>query len=144
MGETIKIADQDTWCGKTSTQHLTVQEEETKEKTSKSFSQKQFGSSNRKRPLFLCLTRENGPTPDASTLKWENGALLGEFATANFGEAPNVENVSRLSSILEDSPLPTYSLSETCCRGILKRAKAKGKILPPELEKVLTKQANLS
>jgi hypothetical protein len=71
----------------------------------------------------------------------ESGLSLGEYTTCSFGAAPNVVVVSRLSQILEDSPLQKYSLSEKACQGILNRAKKRGKILPPLLEEALIRQS---
>ena len=70
-----------------------------------------------------------------------NGALLGEFTTHSFGECPREENASRLSQILEDSPLPKYSLSAKACQGILNRAERRGKELPAKLKAALEAQS---
>ena len=85
--------------------------------------------------------RGGGANQDASTMRWANGALLGEYTTRSFGECPSEENVSRLSQILEDCPLPKYSLSAKACQGILNRAERRGKELPPELKAALKAQA---
>ena len=74
-------------------------------------------------------------------MKWEPGALLGEFTTRSFGEYPSEENVSRLSQILEDCPHQKYSLSGRACKGILNRAKRRGKELPQELKAALIAQS---
>ena len=91
-------------------------------------------------PLCLCLRRD-GQSPDASTMRWDDGALLGEYTMPSFGESPSEENVSRLSAILEASPHPKYSLSERACLGILTRAERRGKELPPELKAALLAQS---
>lgn len=129
--------DQDTWYGKTC-QELSVA---TKEKTSKPSSRKSSKSQSQKLPMCLCLRRGDGQKPDASTMKWEDGALLGEYTTLSFGESPKEENVSRLSQILEDLPHPKYSLSARACQGILNRAERRGKELPPELKAALIAQS---
>jgi DNA (cytosine-5)-methyltransferase 1 len=49
-----------------------------------------------------------------------------------------------LSQILEDNPHPKYYLSARACKGILERAKRRGKALPEVLEKALRAQASLS
>ena len=74
---------------------------------------------------------------------WEyNSAWLGEFWTLNTGPAPhNAVAVSTLSQILQGSVLPKYYLSPTACKGILRRAKARGKTLPRELERALIRQS---
>ena len=97
-------------------------------------------SSARKRPLCLCL-KKDGLDLDASTMTWEDGALLGEFTTHSFGESPSEENASLLSQILEDSPHPKYFLSEKACLGILTRAERRGKELPPEMKAALLAQS---
>lgn len=81
-----------------------------------------------------------GHGADASTMKWEDGALLGEFTMRSFGVSPSVENVSRLSQILEECPHPKYNLSARACVGVLRRAKRRGKKLPEVLEAALKLQ----
>jgi len=44
---------------------------------------------------------------------------------------------------LEDAPPPKYYLSRTACLGILRRAKERGKELPPQLKAALMAQAGL-
>ena len=61
--------------------------------------------------------------------------------TLNIGEKPRVENPTRLSQILEDSPDAKYMLSARACDGILRRASRRGKELPPELREALERQA---
>ena len=61
----------------------------------------------------------------------------------NIGESPNVAVESSLSQILqpqEDVP-QKYFLSKRGCLGILRRAAAKNKALPTELEQALREQA---
>lgn len=79
-----------------------------KEKTSRQSSKKSSGSSNRKPPMCLCL-KKDGQQPDASTMIWEDGALLGAYTTHSFGESPSVDAGSRLSQILEVSPHQKYT-----------------------------------
>ena len=74
-------------------------------------------------------------------MRWEDGALLGDFTMLSFGESPSEERESHLSQILEDSPHPKYSLSAKACQGILNRAKRRGKALPPMLEAALIQQS---
>lgn len=73
-------------------------------------------------------------------MRWEDGALLGEYTTPSFGESPREENESRLSQILEDSVPQRYSLSAKACRGILTRAARRGKELPEVLKTALETQ----
>ena len=85
-----------------------------------------------------------------------HGNLLGEFywellspwlggsSMLNTGPAPlKEEDVYSLSQILQDDPPPKYYLSRTACLGILRRAKERGKRLPPQLELALKAQAGL-
>lgn len=136
MAGQVSLFDQDTWCGKTYQEHSP----QTKAKTSAASSKKRRGSS-KKMPLFLDLRGGgNGLLADAS---WEEGgALLGEYTTHSFGECPKEENVSHLSQILEDTPLPKYYLSEKACLGILNRASKRGKELPEILKQALENQMN--
>lgn len=48
-----------------------------------------------------------------------------------------------MSQILEDTPPPKYYLSRRACLGILRRAKERGKALPPQLKEALELQAGL-
>ena len=76
---------------------------------------------------------------------WEtNSPSLGEFWTLNTGPAPRKEGGgSTLSQILEASPPAKYYLSKTTCLGILRRAKKRGKELPPVLKQALEIQAGI-
>ena len=67
----------------------------------------------------------------------------GESSTLNTGVSPNVAIESSLSQILEDNPHPRYYLSRTACLGILRRARERGKELPPQLKTALMMQAGL-
>jgi site-specific DNA-cytosine methylase len=83
--------------------------------------------------LFLDL--RNGRKTDVS---WETDSpLLGVYTTQKIGVFPREERVYQLSQILEETPLPKYSLSARACQGILNRAANKGKTLPPMLETAL-------
>ena len=85
-----------------------------------------------------------------------NGNLLGEFEweilspwlsgswTLNTGVSPREGRVCSLSRILEDSPPRKYYLSRKACLGILRRARERGKPLPPQLEDALKAQAGLT
>ena len=85
-----------------------------------------------------------------------NGNLLGEFEweilspwlsgswTLNTGVSPREGRVCSLSRILEDSPPRKYYLSRKACLGILRRARERGKSLPPQLEAALKAQAGLT
>ena len=73
-------------------------------------------------------------------MRWEDGALLGEYTMLSFGVSPREENESRLSQILQDSAQPKYYLSAKACAGILNRAAKRGKELPEILKKALENQ----
>lgn len=65
------------------------------------------------------------------------GLWRGGFLTLNVGECPSVENVSRLSQILEVNVPQKYFLSARACQGILTRASRRGKALPDLLKTAL-------
>lgn len=54
----------------------------------------------------------------------------GDCSTLNFGECPNVENVSTLSMILEMDVPDKYFLSAKACWGIIRRAETRNKEIP--------------
>ena len=93
---------------------------------------------------FQCLEITNG-----QTLVWLNCQtvkLPGESLTLSIGESPSVVVESSLSQILqpvEDVP-EKYYLSPRACLGILRRAEARGKALPPTLKEALEKQSMTS
>jgi hypothetical protein len=92
----------------------------------------------KKTPLMcLCLKKADGQKPDACMMKWENGALLGEYTTRNFGESPSVAVESRLSAILEESVPEKYFLSRKAKDGVLRRMKSGGLEIPEELADAL-------
>ena len=75
---------------------------------------------------------------------WEiNSHLLGGYMTLNTGPSHKGAKESILSQILEDTPHPKYYLSKTACLGILRRAKKRGKELPPVLKQALEIQAGV-
>ncbi len=68
----------------------------------------------------------------------------GGSSTLNTGPAPlSEEDVYSLSQILQDAPPRKYYLSKTACLGILRRARERGKELPPQLKAALMAQAGL-
>lgn len=69
----------------------------------------------------------------------------GESSTPNTGPAPpSEEDVYSLSQILQDDPPRKYYLGKTACLGILRRARERGKELPPQLKTALMAQAGLA
>ena len=83
------------------------------------------------------------------------GNLLGEFywelispwrgasSMLNTGASPRDAVASSLSRILEAAPHPRYYLTKTACLGILRRARERGKELPPQLKMALMMQAGI-
>jgi hypothetical protein len=75
---------------------------------------------------------------------WEiNSHLLGGYMTLNTGPSHKGAKESILSQILEVTPHHKYYLSRTACLGILRRAKKRGKELPPVLKQALEIQAGV-
>lgn len=68
---------------------------------------------------------------------------LGPPGTLNTSECPRPVEGSSLSQILLDTVPSKYYLSRRACLGILKRAEARNKPLPPALETALMMQAGL-
>ncbi len=69
---------------------------------------------------------------------WErNSPLLGEYWTLNTGASPKDARESTLSQILTETPHPKYYLSLRACKGILRRVKERGQVLPPPLENAI-------
>ena len=88
--------------------------------------------------LFLCLKR-NGQEPEKL---WETVIPLPtEYSTRSFGESPKDAEESFLSQILQANVPEKYYLSQKACQGILRRASARGKELPPLLKATLERQA---
>ena len=75
---------------------------------------------------------------------WENNSpSLGAYWTLNTGASPNDAKESSLSRILQGTVPQKYYLSRTACLGILRRAQARGKELPPQLRQALEIQAGI-
>lgn len=124
----------------------------TKAETSKPSSTRSSKSQSQTLPLCLCL--KSGATADASTMRWEDGQLLGEYTMDSFGEKPcmlteeesypalpNGVEGSRLSQILVDDAPQKYFLSAKAVVGIIRRATKRGKELPKELRMALQNQS---
>ena len=77
---------------------------------------------------------------------WEmTSPWLGGSSMLNTGPAPlSEEDVYSLSQILQDDPPHKYYLSRRACLGILRRARERGKELPPQLKTALMAQAGLA
>lgn len=75
---------------------------------------------------------------------WEHDpAWLGQSGRLNTSACPKGAIESSLSQILQAAVPSKYYLSRTACRGILRRAKERGKPLPPQLELALKLQAGI-
>jgi hypothetical protein len=96
------------------------------------------GWSGRTYPASCRLTEEERLEPFSES--WGNsgmGSLTG-FSTLNTLEYHSAAVASSLSDILETGVLAQrYYLSSTACRGILRRAKKRGKALPVALKEAL-------
>ena len=83
--------------------------------------------------------------------KWEtSGCILGNgysvawrVLDAQFWGVPQRRRRIALIAVLEDNPHPKYFLSEKACRGVLRRAEARGKALPRLLKETLERQSGL-
>lgn len=132
----VSLFDPDLWSGKMYQAHLV----QTKEKISKKFLKKQLRLQNQMLPTFHYL--KNGHWLIAG---WGlDGPLPTEFLMHSFGESPSEDVESHLSQILEDTVPLKYYLSEKACKGILRRAKNRGKELPAILKYALQQQAGIS
>ena len=91
--------------------------------------------------MFLDLSEDAGNLLGESY--WEiHSPWRGDASMLNTGPAPrNAENVYSLWQILEDQPHSKYYLTRKACQGILRRARDRGKELPPQLEDALAIQA---
>ena len=86
-----------------------------------------------------CRRTEDG-TLVPSSEGWGNSGMGSptEFLTLNTSDWPNDAAVSSLSDVLETGAVPQrYFLSARACRGILRRAEKRGKLLSPSLAAAL-------
>ena len=92
--------------------------------------------------MSLNLQPQNkGEDGNQQEVSWEMDSLLhGESLMLNIGAFPKEENESSLSQILQINVPPKYYLSQKACLGILRRASARGKELPPMLRAALEQQ----
>lgn len=92
--------------------------------------------------MYLDLTPGNGNL--VGGYRWEiRSPSLGVSSMLNTGVSPRDAVVSFLSQILEDFAPERFYLSRRACRGILRRARARGKRLPVPLYWALRIQAGL-
>ena len=121
----------DTLCGKTSPEHSV----QTAAKTSEPSSSRSAPSA-KKEFQFLDLRTGYGNLLGSY---WETGTVLpGGSSMHNTSESLKDADVSSLSEVLEMNAPEKYSLSAKACRGILRRAEKRGKVLPPMLQEALT------
>ena len=138
-GGELSLFGPDTFCGKMSPGPSPAGRK--KGRTSASSLRRPAGS--RTGPyLFLDLRPGGGNLLGPS---WERDSpSLGVSWMLNTGPRPHNEGgASSLSRILEEHPLPKYYLSKAACLGILRRARERGKELPPQLREALELQAGV-
>ena len=103
------------------------------------------GWSGRTSPVCCRLTEDERLEPFSQS--WGNSGMGSptEFLTLNTAEFHSDAVASSLSDILETGVVPQrYYLSATACRGILRRAKKRGKALPTALMEALVSAAGLT
>lgn len=91
-----------------------------------------------------CFPLEPVATSESWSKRWRTAGMAwgGESLTLSFSEFPNGAAACSLSDILETSDVPPkYFLSPTACRGILRRAANRGRVLPPALQAALQQAA---
>lgn len=82
-------------------------------------------------------------TLESFSQRWANSGMAwpGAYSMLGTSESPRGAVASSLSDILEASPDRRYALSARAAAGILRRADARGRDLPPELEAALRAMA---
>ena len=107
------------------------------------FGQSSKRSSKLKNQTFMLLDLRPG-AGNILGAYWEyDPPWLGPHGTQNTSECPRGAAESSLWQILQATAPSQYSLSQTACLGILRRADCRGKSLPPLLEAALRMQAGL-
>ena len=138
-GEQLALYDLDLWYGRTSPEPFPAENQ--RERTSASSWRKLYELS---AIPFQSLDLTPGSGNLLGEYYWELiSPWRGESSTLNTGASPKDAVASSLSQILEAEPHPRYYLSTTACLGILRRARERGKELPPQLKAALTMQAGL-
>jgi len=86
----------------------------------------------------FCLPIEAEISPSFS-MHWADSGMAwrGEYLTLNTSDSPNDAVACGLSDVLEDRVHPRFFLSPKAARGILRRAKKRGRTLPHALEVAL-------
>ena len=139
------IFDQDSACGKMSS--VLSQVGGTLKRVKKSLGRIFKKSSKRfsklKNHTFMLLDLRPG-AGNMLGAYWEyDPPWLGSFGMLNTSECPKDVVECSLWQILQATAPSRYSLSQTACLGILRRAACRGKSLPPLLEAALRMQAGL-
>ena len=139
------IFDQDSACGKMSS--VLSQVGGTLKRVKKSlgriFKKSSKRSSKLKNHTFMLLDLRPG-AGNMLGAYWEyDPPWLGSFGMLNTSECPKDAVECSLWQILQATAPSRYSLSQTACLGILRRAAFRGKSLPPLLEAALRMQAGL-
>ena len=136
--EQLTLFDLDIWSGKTCPEPSRPQRARTSALSWRKLSEL------RTAPV-MCLDLTPGAGNLLGLSYWEiNSPWLGESWTLNTGVSPSAAAASSLSQILEANPHRKYFLSKTACLGILRRAEARGKDLPPQLKDALMIQAGIA
>lgn len=84
---------------------------------------------------------EKNRWPYADVYMGDGWSVAYRVLTRNFGESPSEGAAVTLSEILQADAPDGYYLSPKACRGILRRASARGKELPAILRLALERQA---
>ena len=139
------IFDRDSACGKMSS--VLSQVGGTLKRVKKSlgriFKKSSKRSSKLKNHTFMLLDLRPG-AGNMLGAYWEyDPPWLGSFGMLNTSECPKDAVECSLWQILQATAPSRYSLSQTACLGILRRAACRGKSLPPLLEAALRMQAGL-
>ncbi len=133
--EQLTLFDLDTWSGKMCPEPSVPREAKTSGLSWRKLSELKLVP-------VQCLDLTPGVGNLLGQSYWEiNSHWLGELWTLNTGVSPSAAKGSSLSQILQGEVPHKYYLSRTACLGILRRAKARGKELPPQLKRALGIQA---
>lgn len=134
----ITLFAPDSWCGKTSPAPSPAAQKRARTSAS---SLKRSAALKTVPYLFLDLR------PGHGNLLGPYWALIspwrGDASTLNTGVSPRDARESSLWQILQEIVPRKYYLTPTACLGILRRAKERGKELPPQLKTALMMQAGL-
>ena len=137
----VMLFDLDLPCGKTSP--AATQAPLTERRPARTSRQSSSRSSRLKNHRFMLLDLRPGAGNMLGPY-WEyDPAWLGQSGRLNTSACPKGAIESSLSQILQGTVPSKYYLSRTACRGILQRAKERGKPLPPQLELALKLQARI-